>query len=329
VKSINLIYLSPWSVGGFTSFTAHLQRCLVAEGVNVTVLRCNRDREERVTRVMKGHELSYRNVSVATAVRAAKTTPTLITAVARPDDLADKDTIHKLLKAGAMCCVQSTQEFKQFPHVTGLKPAQVVVIRESLQKHFKGSAYLPHPYSRVHGKLSDLKGRQRACSLSMVATNKHPDIICKANESLPAKFRVEFVGKETTHFLGLKLKQKYPSYKKPKGFRCSQDAARLAAGYQMAVDLSDYPHGDGGGTQYSFLEAMDAGTVNVIHTNWADKKGDMQEFVNCLAVHSDDDLANILRNVTVGELNKLRKNALDVLEAHGSAAIVKRLRRIM
>lgn len=332
MDSINLIYLSPWSVGGFTSFTSHLARCLEIEGVEVQTLRCNRDRAERNERTMKGHGFRYRNVTIKDAVNATKKLPTLIVAVARPEDLADPSTIQRLLDAGARVCVQSTQEFKQFPHVRELIKSgseSVVVIRKRLAKYFKGSQYLPHPYLRVFDDLSesDFEHRQRACSISMVATNKHPEILCGVNETLPRKCRVKLLGKETTHFLGLALAEKYPHYEKPKGFRCSQEAADLASHYQFAVDLSEYI-GDGGGTQYSFMEAMDGGAVPIIHKNWEKEVGDMEDGYNCIAVDSKQELEAVLRGRTKHNLKKLRRGGSETLHMHSGKVIRKYLRNI-
>jgi len=331
MNSINLIYLSPWSVGGFTSFTAHLYRCLTSEDVDVQVLRCNNDREEKSLRTMKGHLLPYRNVTVETAVRQTRKRPTLITAVARPEDMKDENTIEKLMAAGAKICVQSSQEFRQFPHVESLskRGSKVVTIRRALMKHFPGSAYLPHPYDRVHKEWSSLEDRRPACSISMVASNKHPEILCGANEKLAKKYRIDLLGKVTNPFLGMNLGKKYKNFVRPKGFRCSQEATILASQYRLAVDLSDYPSGDGGGTQYSFLEAMDAGTVNIVHRNWSSQKGDMEEDINCLAASSVEELAARIECSKVSRLKVLRTNALQVLENHSAKVIYATLKKIM
>jgi hypothetical protein len=323
--SYNIVYLSPWSVGGFTSFTNHLVRCL---GKDVRVFRCNNDRDEDKTRVLKGHGFEYQNVSVKTLLRECRHVPTLITAVARPQDLKDPDTIPKLLRAEAKICVQSTQEFKQFPHVEALRKdgSQVVVIREQLKQYFKGSRYLPHPYVRVmdEDSLSPWHERKPACSTCMLAKNKHPEILLGANEKLPKKLRIDLFGKCTTHFLDRELRDKYPSYVKPDGFRTSAEAAQHAASYRYSVDLSDYP-GDGGGTQYSFLEAMDAGAIPVIHDTWAAQLGDMCRGSNCLSVSTADELVKLIREPEdVG-----RSGALATLADHGPAAIKLAMKRVM
>lgn len=329
-----LVYLSPWSVGGFTSFTNHLAQCLMGE---VQVIRCNTDRDERNERTLKGHGFKYRNVSVAAACAIARSMPTLITAVARPDDLKDPETIPKLLAAGAKVCVQSTQEFKQFAHVKPLMQdgSRVVVIREQLRRYFKGSKYLPHPYFRSldEDQLPAWGLRDAACSTCMVATNKHPEMLLGANEKLPKKLRVKLFGKCTTHFLDAALKKKYPAYETPPGFRTSAEATLHAMKYRYSIDLSDYD-GDGGGTQYSFLEAMDAGAVPVVHSNWERAKGDMRHGENCVSVCDVDELVGLIRGKAStkmpGPLSRIpRAGMLKTLKAHGPKAIKEAMVEVM
>jgi len=334
MPKINLIYLSPWNVGGFATFTAHMYHGLKAEGWDVNVLRCNKDREEGHARTMKHHGTVYQNVTVAQAVRAAKKDLTLITAVARPDDLADEDTVKKLFRAGAYIFVQSTQEFKQFPHLEELKLREagerVLVIRERLQGYFKRSKYVPHPYVRSRfgtAAQEQWVRRKAACSIAMIATNKHPYMLCDANQALKADKRIVFLGKETTHFLRMNLMDRYRHYKPGIGFVGSAQAVALAKDFRINVDLSVYS-GDGGGTQYSFLEAMDAGCINILHKRWAKEKGDMEIDKNCYVVTDAQELVNLVENIGWPDYRDMRRAVEKTLDNHHPSVISKVLGKL-
>lgn len=299
-------------------------------------MRCNRDRDEDTIRDQKFNGFQYRNVSVATAIKESKNALTVFGAVCRPEDCKDADTIPKLMGAGAILRVASTQEFKQFPHVEKLrqlkdskKPSpRIIVIRKSLLQYFKNAVYLPHPFTPFGLDTKKFSDRQRACTIAMVATNKHPRLICEANESLPKRLRVKFLGKETTPWIGMALKKKFPSYESPEGFKGSKEAVAAASKYQLAVDLSVYPN-EGGGTQFCFLEAIDAGAINVLHREWSDAKGDMVEGTNCLAVASVDELKNLLRNgVSAKVASSLHQGGLRLLREHSPPVIETVLRRL-
>ncbi len=330
---MNLIYLTPWPVGGFASFTNHMYHALIREGEDVNVLRCNLDKDEASTREIKSQGIVYRNVSVKTAVKMTKNEPTLIAAVARPDDMRDPDTLMKLVKAGAVCRVASTQEFKQFPHLEYLKKTDqlVLCIRKSLLPFFKNAQYLPHPYvptNERHKFTSEWTERKRACQLAMVAHNKNPEMVCRANRKVERALRVVQLGKETTPWIGMNLKKKYKNYKKPKGYKSSAEGVRLAEAYQLAIDLSVYPN-EGGGTQFCFMEAIDAGCINVLHREWTKVKGDMIEDENCLAIGSRNELVRVLEGDKDGGLKRIYKNSLDILAAHSPRVVVRSLRKAL
>lgn len=338
---IKLIYLSPWPVGGFASFTHHFVRALEEEEIEYEVLRCNLDKHEDKSRLVKNQNFSYRHCTVKEVVKSIdKETPHIITAVARPEDCKDPKTMQKLIDAGAYVCVQSTQELKQFPHVAtlGESTSRIVVIRKSLRKHFPHAKYLPHPYVRTYDDSVFEKrgedGRKRACSIAMLAKNKHMEILFGASAMVKyARDRVRPIGRLTTHFLGMELAKKYPLiYERPPGFSASTTAAWHALHYELAVDLSDYP-GDGGGTQYCFLEAADGGAVNVLHRNWTDVKGDMVEGENCLAVASAEELRDILESKSLRhgkkEYEMLRQNSRELLRMHGPQEFVRALKQVL
>lgn len=330
LKEINLIYLSPWNIGGFATFTSHLYNSLILRNAAVQVLRPLHNKSERCIRHMKHNGFDYRNCTLIEAIKETKKRPTLITSLSPVDALAIPSTIGALMKAGAKIVVHGIQEFKQFPdEIKTIRGDKVVVIRKSMQQYFKGSQYLPHPYVRhfdvAWSPSSWSNVRKRVCTLAMLATLKNPRMLCQANEMLPAKHRIRFLGRETTHFLGLALAKRFPHYE-PKPKIPAGTRAELAAKYQLHVDLSAV-QGDGGGTQYSFLEAMDAGCANILHDDWIKVAGDMIEDENCVGVSSPEELVQLIckwRPPT-----RIWQGNAHTLNAHGPHAVVAKLGRIM
>lgn len=94
------------------------------------------------------------------------------------------------------------------------------------------------------------------------------------------------------------VKPKHPEWPMPdgKGFPREADAAvKACVGYEFMVDLTIFKN-DGGGTQYSFLEAMDAGSVPVMTKDWCSYKGVAHHFG--YQVEDKEELINFLKDDT-------------------------------
>ena len=64
---------------------------------------------------------------------------------------------------------------------------------------------------------------------------------------------------------------------------------------------------DGGGTQYTFLEAIYQDCVLVLHNEWISKGNLFESGVNCIGVSNADELANF---ITTGLSERKRKEIL-------------------
>ena len=81
------------------------------------------------------------------------------------------------------------------------------------------------------------------------------------------------------------------------------------------VDLSAIKN-DGGGSQYTFLEAIHQGTVLVLNKKWVDNVN--TPFINgknCLVIEDEYDLAYILKSKHI-PTEKIAKNAKKLLKCH-------------
>ena len=77
--------------------------------------------------------------------------------------------------------------------------------------------------------------------------------------------------------------------------------------------------GDGGGTQYTFLEAIYHDCILILHKDWINQSDLFQDKVNCLAVSNENELVELLMN-EISEEDKqiLRTNAKKIVDTHSS-----------
>lgn len=333
---VNIVNLSPWSVGGFTSVTRHAYKCLRAAGVDARIIRPNIDKDEKFERKLSPvNDVVYRNVSVNTMMKMCKDTMTIVTGVARTKDLRDPDTIPKLIRVGAKILVHSHLEHKQFDHIELLQDTDAgVSIRQSLVGVYDGvNQYLPHPYHTRYSPLNrlgfmkkEIKKKKAGC-LAMVVSHKNPQIILEANRLLPDNRCIEFIGKENRMYTKFHLSKKYPEYQlRNGGVTC--DPAIACKPYELMVDLTLFDVGNGG-TQYVFLESIDGAAVCVIHRGWLKEAGDMKEGVNCLAIESPEELAELVKTFNYPKsFEKVRKGGEQLLKRHGPEAFTKAVKEL-
>lgn len=135
----------------------------------------------------------------------------------------------------------------------------------------KAGVYIPHPYWRYLKEANPLEGRKRMLHHCRISNEKRSDWCVEANLRLRAEGREEIAmfGREKRHWSFFKLKKIDPSWvvgshEFPSGYG---SCVNLASEYIYNVDLTTFPE-DGGRSQYTQLEAMDAGAVPVMHKDW-------------------------------------------------------------
>ena len=144
--------------------------------------------------------------------------------------------------------------------------------------------------------------------------DKHTDIILKANRLLPETEQILIHGFVNKRYAYLKLgslpfAQSYRGVF-PKTFGALNAILKDA---KYCVDMSVIQH-DGGGTQYTFLEAIYQGVVLVINKRWVE--GYDTPFIhnrNCIVVEDSEDLARIIR---LGLSEDIVRCAKRILEPH-------------
>ena len=80
---------------------------------------------------------------------------------------------------------------------------------------------------------------------------------------------------------------------------------------KFVIDLSTIKN-DGGGTQYTFLEAIYNDCILILHNDWINKDNIFKNNYNCLSVSNENELRNILESD--GTYDNIIKNSKEILK---------------
>ncbi len=236
-----------------------------------------------------------------------------------------KDEVKYLLDSGAHIVIHDPTELK---YLEGVEYKHIpIVIRPSMKKNI--GHYIPHPYHPLNQQRWSYKQRKMAVSISRIDFDKHTEIILDANRLLAKNLEVEIRGFENRLYTKFKIMPAYPEWRQsinayPREFRY---ATKLCGQYRYMVDMSAIKN-DGGGTQYTFLEAMDAGTTCILNEEWFDyHQGEMEIGKNCHAVRNGVQLTSLLRGLKDSMRTKLVMGGDAIIAAHDAKLIARRYRK--
>jgi len=307
---VDLFYLSPNPYGGWVTFTAHLMAAFRAVDISPRLFKV-RPRSEHKPRKF-GYGEDYRNISMDEAL--CRPNPRLIVAAAKN---FHEDT-EKLLNAGARLVLHDPTELKNLPD--NLDTSRTVVVRLAGLESVPGAVFIQHPYQRMNPTVNSFVDKSvRAVSTSRIDFDKHTDVILDANRLLKVVDvdPIRIYGFENRLYTRFKICPHYPEWEQSKAsYPRDRDAAfKILQDAELMVDMSIIK-GDGGGTQYTTLEAWDAGAVPVIQQEWLRPDGVMVEGFNCVAVDNAEGLAGVVTCLPSETLERCRENALTILSFH-------------
>ena len=261
---MNLIYMASPTVGGWVSFTAHL-----ALKENATVYKLSK-RSEKSPRQF-GYGVTYRNTAVWPAGN------TLITAL-------DKHHYNRLnlIPQGTYLVVHDPTEITKTlsEHIYRFR---IITIRKSVHRILPNSIFLPHPFFPFPLKVPNLV--RTPISISRIDWDKNIDVIIAANE-LGADITLWGAPNRLyIHHAGLNIANYYRGAF-PKSFEAIAD---ILASASCIVDMSSIKH-DGGGSQYTFLEAIYGGLPLILNKKWTDVNDSIWDESNCAAVSTPEEL---------------------------------------
>ena len=318
----NLVYLAKPVYGGWVTFTAHL-----SHKYNYPIHKVTKT-SEKTTRDY-GYGCVYRNRGIQDVVGLPNL---MITAV-------DKNFWHFLqfFPEGTKIVIHDPTECKS--HKDGnplvqetaygshlLRRFQVYTIRSTVQEYLWKtfqipSTFLKHPFypSVIPPTLQGL-GYPNV-SIARIDFDKNTDILLRANPLIrdPQK-RIRLFGAENRLYVYHQLRElgfvEYWLGKFPKEMLPTYEGQGILHGAMYMIDLSTIKN-DGGGTQYTFLEAIHQGCVLILNQSWIEGGTTFESGRNCIGVTDEHELATFLnKGLTRAVHAKLVKASRTLLQEH-------------
>jgi len=304
---MNLVYMAKPGYGGWVTFTAHMT---LKYGCDLFKIK---DSETALTEVYKsglprlrdyGYGAKYQNINIKELVSK---TNLLITAI-------DKNYYKFLdqIPSGTVIVIHDPTEVKGKSCqkvIDNLHRFRVVTIRESVKQYLLDtfgieSDFLLHPFYEYKKKPVSVKNK--AVSVSRIDFDKHTEIILAANVQLKCN-PIEVYGKANNMYTGksspatsalhnINFKGKNLLVQFKENYRGAFDKTfeaidSILSDAKYMVDMSAI-FKDGGGSQYTFLEAIYEDCVLVLSNKWVSVKGsDYKHDVNCIVIGERCDMA--------------------------------------
>lgn len=313
-EDISLVYLAKPIYGGWVTFTVHL-----AKQFNYRLYKVSKRTEKKVRPY--GYGIDYQNVSLEDLLKLPNL---LITAI-------DKHywSILQYLPPKTKIVIHDPTEVKTSknnpnPLVQGdelLKKFKVFTIRDTVQRYLLDnfqieSTFKVHPFYKYPCEKEGYKCH--AVTISRIDFDKNTDIILKANKLIKdPKKRVHIFGAENRLYVHHKLGEldfyNYWKGKFEKDYPLCYQNKDILKNTHYVVDMSTIKN-DGGGSQYTFLEAIYQGCILVLQREWIKHGTIFKEGINCLAADSPEELAKVLTEPR--DITKLVKESRKLLDPH-------------
>jgi len=335
MEKTQFFYLHKYLYGGATTFTAHLIHKLGVfdNSINIdhslatnisnanAIFRCAKISERKLREF--GYGLHYQNVS-----------PYILAKIKYPFVTIFKENyFHALVELNK----RSKDRLKDITLVIHdhrdisnrtvpyVKDWRLVTIRRTVQEYVQRTygldcTFLYHPFY-PYPIVSKTK-RKGAVSISRISFEKNTDIILKANKILDKFDAIKLYGcpsRVYVHsflggFQGDFNKYFYGTFEKS-----FSTLSEILAEAKFVVDLSILKH-DGGGTQYTFLEAIHNDCALILHRKWIEggdikpEYCDFKEGYNCFAVESEIELAELIGHDP--DTTKIVANSKALIQRH-------------
>ena len=318
----NLLYLAKPIYGGWVTFTAHLSHKYKSPIYKIA------SRTEKNKRNY-GYECEYQNLCIGDVI---KLNNIMITAI----DKHYWDYLH-LFPSETQIVIHDPTECKSSKQGNPLVQStdknensllnhfKVITIRESVQEYLTNkfnvqSQFMPHPFFSY--EIPKINGLGYKCvSIARIDFDKNTDIILKANQLINDESNhIHLFGAENRIYVHHKLKEfnidKFWKGKFPKNLSPIYDGKSILKDAKYMIDMSIIKE-DGGGTQYTFLEAIYHDCILILHNEWITKGSLFQSGINCLGVSDEKELAKILTNeISDDKYSMILENSKKILENH-------------
>tara|TARA_B110000211_G_C14083005_1_gene555441 strand:+ start:1629 stop:2582 length:954 start_codon:yes stop_codon:yes gene_type:complete len=212
------------------------------------------------------------------------------------------------------------------PVLDVLERYDIITIRKSVKKFLVEkydikSKFKYHPFFEYTKTPILDKHKKGVVSISRVDFDKHTDITLKANKLLAAAHKIDIYGATNDRYVYFKLKTSgldFEKYYKGTFKKSFEELDKILFEKRFVVDLSAIKN-DGGGSQYTFLEAIYQGCILILNKQWLSASGNIFETgVNCLVVEDENDIVDIITTASKNptHLEQISKNARKLLKPH-------------
>jgi hypothetical protein len=326
--------------GGTVTFTAHLLNSI---GRKQIILVGSVPKDDKITGNF-GYGLDYQIVHSNFLDDASKPFIT--------DFFNYHHVLHKLERNDITIVIHDPTEVSE-QNAPYLEYWNVICIRKAFQQYLKDeynihSKFLYHPfypystendnssssaeYDNDHIKRDrDVKiEKTSTISICRVDYGKNMEIIMDANKLLKKeekdgndytiKIHGPFNPQYVDHMLG--GEQNFGQYYRGTFTKSFKAISNILNKAKFVVDLSTI-HNDGGGTQYTFLEAIHHGAALIINRKWieglAPKYCDFKEGYNCYAISNAQELTEIIKNSKNMDTTRIVNNSKKLMDRHVNA----------
>jgi hypothetical protein len=185
------------------------------------------------------------------------------------------------------------------------------------------STFLRHPffaYNKPDPNEQDHYVRSGNVSISRIGYGKNIDIITKANDLIRFdESKIKLYGYMHHDYVQSELGPgDFLGYYNGKFESSFTRVAQILDSRRFVVDMS-VQQNDGGGTQYTFLEAIYHDCALILHRKWIEGVDErfrvFKEGYNCLAVDNEIELAEILNNNDL-DVSKIVEHSKSLLNEH-------------
>ena len=312
----NLVYMAKPIYGGWVTFTSHL--CLK---YNCKLFKIAK-RTEIKTRQF-GYDVQYTNLRIDELIKL----PNLV--ITSLDKHYWKYLY--LFPKNTILIIHDPTELKgkENPIINLLKHFRIITIRKTVQKLLKDtynieSEFKYHPFYE-YTKIKE-NHNYYSLSISRIDFDKNTDILLKANQLINDDDKgIQIFGAENRLYVHHKLKDldfnKYWKGKFPKTLPIQYENKDLLNNCKFIVDMSIIKQ-DGGGTQYTFLEAIYHNCALILHHEWVSKGDTFIKDQNCYVVGNhetmkpEEEIAEILNQGIDSKYKKIVKNSQKLLDNH-------------
>ena len=318
-KTTSFFFISDYMYGGCVTFTAHLLHTLNRKEVFRIAKKFERKKKQKKKNF--GYGIRYQNVPLECLDSVQNIFIT---------DMYQHFECLTMLKGSKG---KGRREVTIVIHDPGeisesnepyLKYWNIVTIRKSMQQFLLDrygidSKFIYHPFYPYPLRPDyDEENKTQAISISRIDFNKNIEIILDANKR--ARNPVKIYGWANSKYVSERLDtdtfNQYYQGKYVKSFDATSEILKKA---KFMIDLSSLPN-DGGGTQYTFLDAIYHNCAIILNRQWIEnvdaKYRDFKEGENCYAVSNAEELKELLDDAKNIDTSKIVQNARKLLDRH-------------